>query len=416
MRVSLRGLITLLCLAGFLVSCGKKEPQEIQRQAGAVREVRTAAASMRTMSRSVFVVGTLAPQERSTLSAKVPGRLEELRVDIGSSIEQGMLLAQIERKDYELRLAQAAAALAQARAALGLSSDGSNDKVKIEEVPSVQQAAAVLDEATKNRQRVQDLVKSGIAPQSESDTAESVFRVAQARHESALQEARTRMAALAERRADYNLAQKQLDDTRLIAPYAGAVQDRRAGLGEYLAPGAPILDIVKSDVLRLRLEVPERSSMLVRTGQQVFVTVEGDTNRHAGVVTRLSPALNEQTRMLVIEADVPARGALRPGLFARAEVITGSDDQLAVPQDALVTFAGVQKVVAVESGKAVEKTVSTGRSGPGWIEVTAGLKTGELVVLNPAGLRTGQPVRLVGQPAPSTPETQPLTALDAKAR
>jgi multidrug efflux pump subunit AcrA (membrane-fusion protein) len=126
MRVSLRGLIALLCLAGLVASCGKKEPQESQRQAGPVREVRTAAASMRTMSRSVFVVGTLAPQERSTLSAKVPGRLEELRVDIGSRIEEGMLLAQIERKDYELRLAQAAAALAQARAALGLPADGSD--------------------------------------------------------------------------------------------------------------------------------------------------------------------------------------------------------------------------------------------------------------------------------------------------
>jgi RND family efflux transporter MFP subunit len=416
MRVSLRGLIILIALAGLLPSCGRKAPQERQGPAPGVREVRAATAELRTMPKRVFVVGTLSPQERSTLSAKVPGRLEELTVDIGSRIEQGMLLAQIERKDYELRLEQAAAALAQARAALGLPPEESSDKVAPGDVPSVQQAAAVLEEATRARQRIQDLAKAGIAPQHELDSAEAAFRVAQARHEAALQEARTRMAALAERRAEYNLARKQLEDTRITAPYPGAVQERRAGLGEYLSPGTPILDVVKTDVLRLRLEVPERSSMLVKPGQQVYVTVEGDTNRHAGAITRLRPALDEQTRMLVIEADVPAGEALRPGLFARAEVITGSDEQLAVPSDALITFAGVQKVVTIEEGKAVEKTVSTGRSGSDWIEITAGLKSGEVVVLNPAGLRTGQPVRLAAQPVPSASETQPLTALDAKAR
>lgn len=377
-----------------------------------------AAAAQRPMRESIFVIGTLAARERSTLSAKVPGRLTELRVDIGTPVESGMLLAQIEKRDYELRVAQAAAALAQTRAALGLPADGQTDRVELAEIASVKQSAAVLDEARKNRDRVGDLTKSGIVPQSELDSAEAAYTVAHARHESAQEEARTRMAALAQRRAELDLATKQLADTSILAPYDGVVQSRRANMGEYLVAGAPVLHVVKADPLRLRLEVPERSSALVRAGQEVLLWVEGDTNAYSGTVVRLSPALEEDTRMLVIEADVPARGALRAGLFARAEIVINKEKPgLAIPENALIKFAGVQKVVGILEGKAVEKIVATGRSGPGWIEITSGLSAGEEVILDPAGLRTGQPVRIASQaPSADSAATSALTVLDAKAR
>lgn len=402
--------------AALLASCGKPETARGPAAHGqAPRAVQVVAVKEQPMARSVFVTGTLAAQEQSTLSAKVPGRLDRLTVDIGSVVRQGDLVAQIERKDYELRLQQAAAALAQTRAALGLEVGGTNDQVELPEVASVKQASAVLDEAGKNRERVKNLNSSGIASQSELDTSEAAHRVALARHEAALEEARTRVAALAERRAQYDLARKQLEDTAITAPFDGAVQSRPASIGEYLTEGAPMVRLVKTDPLRLRLEVPERQSLLIRTGQVVRLLVEGDTNAYAGQIARLSPALEEQTRMLLVEADVPSRGALRAGLFARAEIVVNQNEPgLSVPPDALVVFAGLEKVVGVRDGQAIEKNVTTGRRGPGWVEIVSGVRAGELVVRNPAGLRTGQPVRVADTPQAQAAST--AAVVDAKAR
>src|SRR6185436_9228654 len=110
-------------------------------------------------------------------------------------------------------------------------------------------------------------------------------------------------------------------------------------------------DIVKMDPLRLRAEVPERDAANVRSGQNVRVTVEGDSNAYVGQIMRLSPVIAAQTRMLIVEADVRNSGRLRPGAFARAEIMT-DDAKMAVtvPTNAIVTFAGIEKVIIVQNG------------------------------------------------------------------
>ncbi len=350
------------------------------------------------MERVINVTGTFAAQEASTLSAKVPGRLQTLSVDLGSVARKGDLLAQIEPRDYELGLQQALAALAQARTALGLPPEGDDDRIEQEQVSGVKQAKAVLEEATKNRERVKSLSAVGISADAELDTVESAYLVARTRYEGSLEDARGRMAAVAQRRAELELARKRLADATIYAPYDGAVQSRPASIGEFLSAGTPILQLVKTDPLRLKLRIPERESALVRTGQVVRVFIEGDTNAYTGKIARLSPALDEDNRMLLVEADVRSQGTLRPGLFAQAQIIVNECEQgIAVPASAILTFAGLQKVVVVSKGNALEKNVVTGRRGPDWIEVLSGLEPTEKVVLHPQGLRTGQPVVVRGQ-------------------
>ncbi len=396
MNVAANGwALSAAILVSLLTSCGKTSdaPKGREGSAGPPRLVRLARVEVRPMERSIPVTGTLAAQDQSTLSAKVPGRLQRLAVDIGDVVHEGDLLAQVEPRDYELRLQQAGAALAQARVALGLPLEGDDDRIPLEEVSSVKQAQAVLDEAAKNRERIENLSKVGIASQAELDTVRASYTVALARHEVALEEARTRLAALAQRRAEYEIARKQLADASVRAPFDGAVQTRPANLGEYVATGVPIVTLVKSNPLRLRLEVPERDSLMVRHGQLVQLRVEGDTNAYPGQIARLSPALTEQNRMLLVEADVPNPGSLRPGLFASASIIVDDHEEvLTVPTNAVVTFAGIEKVVVVQDDKALEKDVSTGRRRGDRVEIVSGLGLGESVVLDPAGLRTGQRV------------------------
>jgi RND family efflux transporter MFP subunit len=290
----------------------------------------------------------LAAHEQATLSVKVPGRLETISVDIGSVVRKGDVLAGLERKDYELQVNQAVAALAQARAAVGLPLAGEEETVAPESIATVKQAQAVLTEAEKNRERVQKLSQDGISSKSEVDTVETAYVVAFNRYQVALEDGRMKLGVLAQRRADLDIARQQLTDTEIRAPFDGAIQMRSANTGEYLPIGTPVAAVVRIDPLRLRLEIPERKSMLVRTGQLVRLAVEGSTNTYHGQIARVSPAITEQNRMLLVEADVPNQGVLRPGLFVRANIVVHEEPAVTIPAEALITFAGIEKVIAVE--------------------------------------------------------------------
>ena len=203
-----------------------------------------------------------------------------------------------------------------------------------------------------------------------------------------------RQELLAERRSALSLARQQLADSVLHAPIDGAVRERLVSVGEYLAAGSPVVRLVRIHPLRLRVAVPERDAAAIRVGQEVRVHLEGDSMEHAGRVARLSPAIQEQNRTLVVEAEVANRqGVLRPGAFARAEIVVeAARPAVLVPVKAIVTFAGLERVFGVKDGLAVEKRIRTGRRVGDRVEVLDGLASGEQVVVEPGNLTGGQPV------------------------
>ncbi len=135
----------------------------------------------------------------------------------------------------------------------------------------------------------------------------------------------------------------------------------------------------------------------MRTGHAVTLTVEGDPTVYRGRVVRLSPIVQEQNRTLLVEAEVPnERGFLRPGAFARVEIMTEvSQPVVTVPSSAIIVFAGVEKVLLVRQGKTAEVRVTTGRRLGDDVEILDGLKRGDPVVAMPGNLVGGQPVQVV---------------------
>jgi len=406
-------------LAGLLAGCNPPEAAKGGKKDGKAaalpsRAVQAAPAESRPMERSVSVIGALAAIDQATLSVKVTGRLQSLGVDLGTRVRKGELVAQIESVDYELKLKSAEALLAQARARLGLPLVGTDDTVKPDETSTVRQAKAAVLESQKQRDRIKALAQRGISPQSELEVAEANYEIAFNRHLEALEDIRQRQGVLQQRRVDVDIARQQLADTKIVAPFDGIVQERKASPGEFLNTAAPVVTLVKVDPLRLRVEVPERSATGVRAGQQVRLTVEGDTNRHTGTISRLSPAITELNRMLIVEADIANHdGVLRPGTFARADIVLAeAEPATTVHKAALITFAGMEKIFLVKDGKAAEKNIAVGRRAGDFIEVLGGLKPGDLVVLNPGSLQNGQPVTVdtSGQPpakkapAPAAPK------------
>jgi RND family efflux transporter MFP subunit len=358
------------------------------------REVKVTPAAERTIARTVSATGTLAADDQVVLGTKVAGRLAETTVDLGTRVKKGQLVGRLDQSDFKLRVEQAEAALQQARVRLGLSATGTDEKVDPEQTAVVRQARAMMDDARLTRDRSIKLAQQELIARAQLDTAEAALQVAEGRYQDAIEEVRNRQAVIAQRRSELELARQQLSDTVIVSPLDGVVSLKQASVGEYLTAGAPIATLVRVHPLRLRVPVPEREGSGVRAGHAVALTVEGDSTVYRGRVVRLSPIVQEQNRTLLVEAEVPnERGFLRPGAFARVEIMTEvSQPVITVPSTALIVFAGVEKVMVVRQGKTAEVRVTTGRRlGPD-VEIVDGVKRGDPVVTVPGNLTGGQAV------------------------
>lgn len=389
-------MLSLLLLA-LLSGCGQDSTATAaadKNSAPKPREVRVVPAAEARVPRTVAVTGALAAEDQIILSLKVTGRLNELTVDLGSPVRRGQVVARLDPTDYRLRLEQAEAALHQARARLGLPQQGTDDRVEAEQTALLRQARALLDEARLNRERMTRLADQQLVARAQLDTAVSAEQVAEGRYQDSLEEVRNRQAILAQRRSELELARQSLADTVLTAPIEGMIRERRAAVGEYLAAGAPVATLVRIHPLRLILAVPERSAAGIRVGQEVRVGVEGDPATYRGRVARLSPSIQEQSRTLTVEAEVPnEQGRLRPGAFAKAEIVVAADQTAVfVPVSAIVVFAGIEKVLTVREGRSLEVRVQTGRREGDRVEIVTGLNAGDPVVAEPGNLVGGQPV------------------------
>ena len=359
------------------------------------KDVSLVKAESRMLTRTVTAPGTLAADEEATLSFKVAGRLAEMKVDLGSAVRKGQVIAQLETSDFRARVTQAEAALQQARVRLGLPAQGEDDRMVTENTALVRQARAVLEEARQNRERTLQLVNQGIQSKAELDRVDSAYKVADSRFQDAVEEVRNREALVLQRRTELQIAKQQLAETTLYASFDGAIRIRQASLGEYMVSGAPVVTVVRLHPLRMRVEIPEREAPGIRVGQPVKVTVEGDLQVHNGRVARLSPAFQEQSRTLVIEAEVEnLQGRLRPGSFAKAEIqTTSTTSAITVPPSAVVTFAGIQKVFSVKDGKAVERNVVVGKREADFV-IVEGLEPGLPIIVSPGNLVAGQAVNV----------------------
>jgi RND family efflux transporter MFP subunit len=351
----------------------------------------------RTVARTVAATGTLAADDQVVLGTKVAGRLAEITVDLGTRVKRGQMVGKLDQSDFKLRVEQAEAALQQARVRLGLSPTGSDEKVDPEQTAIVRQARAMLDDARLTRDRNVKLAQQDLIARAQLDSAEAALQVSEGRYQDAIEEVRNRQAVIAQRRSELDLTRQQLTDTVILSPLDGVVSVKQASVGEYLPAGAPIATMVRVHPLRLRVPVPEREGSGVRVGHAVTLTVEGDSTLYRGRVVRLSPIVQEQNRTLLVEAEVPnERGFLRPGSFARVEIMTEvSQPVVTVPSTAIIVFAGVEKVLVVRQGKTAEVRVTTGRRlGPD-VEIVDGLKRGDPVVTVPGNLTGGQAVTVV---------------------
>lgn len=364
------GWILFLSLAS-VVGCSREQKKaEASTKPPEPVAVQTATVQKRVLDRSIFVTGSLNPEETVQVSAEVPGRVSAIHVDFGHDVKRGQVVAELDKQELNLQLERSKAALAQALARLGL--DPGQENVRPETTPAIRQAQAQMEDAKSKYRNASNLVKTGDISQERFTEMEKQFQARMAVLEAAKDEARTLYASVQALQAEVKLAEKRVNDATVRAPFDGSVSEKLVSPGEYLKENEPIVTLVKTHPLRLRVEVPETATGAVKVGTELrFKTDAAPGSEFKATVRKLNPSLDSKSRTLTAEARLAqADGRLRPGMFVQVElVLSKGAEAVVVPKQAVYTVAGLTKLFVIKDGRAQEHRITTGQEVQDWIEV-----------------------------------------------
>lgn len=426
MKATLTGLIVLLSAAVF-TGCsrpGASANTDANNQPTIV-DVTTAQAVIRSIPTYFEATGNLVSDAQTDVAPAVSGKITAVNFDIGSYVNQGDVLLRLDDRDARIRLEQAQSQLEQQRRAvdqaianlrqtqarLGV---GDGETFNIENFSQVKSVKAQLELAEKEFQRAQRLIESGDIARSvydqrraqrdqllgQLDEARSTAAVAVKAINTAQANVSAARAAVGAAEAQVEAAQKAVNDTYVRAPISGYVSDRVADVGEYISPNTPnskIATIVRTSVLRLRIDIPEQSIGKIATGQNISLQVSAYPDRNfAGTVVRMSPSVNATARTMIVEAEVPnTEGLLKPGQFATVRVTQSKPEPaVMVPVSAVRTEGDVSRVFVIKDGAAYEQIVQLGLLENDMIQVKQGVVEGDtLATSNLNALSDGVLVR-----------------------
>lgn len=342
---------------------------------------------------TIEAVGRVRPDRQAQLSLRVGGRVTEVRVVAGDQVEAGQVLVTLDPAPLEREVRQAELELTARRQRLDQARAGGSPA-------EIEAAQAAVREATVAREVAQanydDRAQEPDAETSDEaarlEAAKAAYQRARATLEKALSGAAPEEIAALEtavQQAELGLttARARLDDTRLMAPFAGVVLDVTTRVGETVSSGAPLLLLADVSRLYVEADVEEVDAPLVQVGQTAELrldafpgqTLSGKVGRVAPAASTLRGAVSYPTR---IDLD-PHSLALKPGMSATVRIATAiRPDALLVPARAVQTL-GRQKIVRLfRDGRPVEVEVTTGLTDRQQIEIVEGLREGDLVLVD----------------------------------
>jgi HlyD family secretion protein len=321
--------------------------------------------------------GYVVARRQAVVSAKIQGRLEELRVEEGSEVKKGDVLARLEDFDYQ-------AAVSRARAA-------------------VQRAEADLAEQKRQARLAEKLAAEEVLAEDQRDAAFSRVRIAE--------------AELAQQKADLEFAEAQLRNTVIRAPFAGVVIKKMAEVGESVAPIPPGVNISVSSgaivaladlaTLEVEADVAEANVAKVHNGQPAEVTVEAiPDRRYHAVLRQIIPTADRTKATVMVKVTILDKDEnLKPEMSAKVTFLEPAPEAgekteeaeavVLVPREAVVSRGGQDVVFIVREGRAYLRPVVLGTARRGRVIVEDGLAGGETLVARPPDdLADGDAVRI----------------------
>jgi RND family efflux transporter MFP subunit len=329
--------------------------------------------------RAIRVTGALAAQEQAQVAAEISGRVVATPVERGTPVSAGSDLIRIAAAEVQAQSQEAEANAAQIQARLG---QPEGEAFDVERVPEVAVAHSSYDLAKADFDRVQLLYDRKLVSQSEFDLRRAQAENARRQYEGARNGAEQQRQALASAQARVALARKALGDTVVRAPFAGVVGERLVSVGDYVTRGTRVASVMRVHPLRVPLTVPAQFMASVAVGRAVTLEVDAYPGRtFTGEVRYVSPAVQADTRALIVEAVVPNdKGELKPGLFVTARIDEATPTPgILVPAGAVRTTAGTSRVFALAGDHVEERIVTTGQTIGTDVEITTGLTAGDVI-------------------------------------
>jgi len=377
-------LVAAVLITAAIVGTGctdSRAEQDSKSQQPAKR-VKTEAVRQESVRRTLEVVGTLAAEDQVTVSSEVDGVVRRVLADLGDRVTSGQTLVELDREKLQYNLDQQNAAHVRALTKYGASDQ--KNLPRVEDTPDVRRAAAELAQAKQMLSRAQELHKRQLIPQQALDDADTALRLKTAAYDTALQEAKNLRADIDASSAALKLADRQVRDAFIRAPFDGYIQQRMVSLGELVKAQMPVMTVVRVNPLKLRSEIPERMAPWIKVGQPLSLSVDAFPDRRFdATVSRISPAVTTQTRTFAFEALAPNPDALlKPGTFARVRLETSLVEQVkTIPYAAMQYRYGVYRAFAVDGDKLEAHELKTGDRVGDRMEILDGLNTGDRVAL-----------------------------------
>ena len=374
-------IVAVLCTTAVVSGCTDSRAEQASKQP-APKRIKTERVRQESVRRTLEVVGTLAAEDQVTVSSEVDGVVRRVLADLGDRVSSGQTLVEIDREKLQYSLDQQRAAHARALTKYGATE--ARNLPRVEETPDVRRAAAELAQAKQSLDRASELHRRQLIPQQTLEDADTTLRLKTAAYDAALQEAKNLRADIDASAAGMKLADRQLRDASIRAPFDGYIQQRMISIGELVKAQTPVMTVVRVNPLKLRSEIPERMAPWVKVGQPLTLRVDAfpDTSFTA-TVSRISPAVTTQTRTFAFEALAPNPDTqLKPGTFARVRLDTSLVEQvLTIPYAAMQYRYGVYRAFAVDGDRLEAHELKTGDRVGDRMEILDGLKNSDRVAL-----------------------------------
>ncbi len=335
-------LVVLSISLSLLIFAGCAPEEEVEEEEVEEVAVSVVEASAQPIRETVTEVGELQSPERIHVRARTDGELLSSHFEEGQHIETGELLFTVD------------------------------DELQRQEVESsrqaLQEAKTALENNRKNYERIKNLFQRGLAPRQRYDDAKTAYDSSKARVE--------------QLRAQLQAAKKQLDEAHLKAPFSGIIGEKLVDPGEMVSPNQSLVVLQRIDPLEVRFAIAERYAGRVREGMDLEVRPASVTEKKlTGEVTFVNPEITSATRNLVVKGQIDNNGDLKPGGYARTELILRvSRDNPVIPARALIGVREGYVVFRVEEGTARRTPVRIGLRDPGRVEVVEGIEEGDLVI------------------------------------
>ncbi len=401
----------MFAIAVFAAGCGRPDAEE----ASPVVTVQVARAELGDMTSAASAPATVFPREQANISARITAPVRELRARKGDRVARGQVLAVLENSDVAAQAREARAALADAEANLRKLTAGTlpTDIERARGQVAMYQAA--LNQAQKIYERRSELFKQGAIPgrellASQTEVAQARTNYEVARRSLELLEGKSReedirgaKSRVDQARARLEVAEAQLQFTEVRSPFAGVITEQFLYPGDMAKPDAPIFTVMDLSVAVARAQAPETDAARIRSGQPCsFESVDSAARAVAGRVTVVNKAIDTARRTVEVWCEIPNAGAgVRAGAFGKVAIVTGSARGVVIVPASAVQFSegaarGVVFVVDA-GGVAHRRDVETGEQSAGKVQISSGLKAGEIVIVEGAyGLPDGTRVRVAG--------------------